>query len=1352
MIARNPNLPPSNALRPMRYAYPGPDLAAVRAYVDRWLAPFEDPENEFAHLQPRTPPRRGAKPAPVHGARLFLPASDPEAIAQALYDHGRRGWDPALSLNPVHRRYATGPAPSSRHDYASAVYYVGASIDVGPLEPHATREDALREILHVCEAWGLGAPYLVTWSGRGAHVVWRLSEPAGLGLHDGANVHAEVIEAATLSAWLSCRLQGDKAGAGATSTIRPHGLANAKDPDRLLPVELVSLDPSAGVVATSYPERFGLVDVRHALTLAEAEGEDALRAYWERLYASRPGTGLVFRPFTTTSGGRDLTPEAIACLPLALPEAIASYVRAVSGGHFHEKRKRAEDGTERVAGVVFTRRAPCCLHDGKKQRGDVRSTGIWGRSGRVRCLREGCGANVDGGLPLVEYARRYTPDLAHLVQGGDVRRVDVRTDEGKAAVLANVREALDHASTEGAGAWVGLVGSEPGTGKTYAALRLVGEAIERDPDAAHVLAVDAYETARQRVEEAASLGIDAEMVAAPFHASEGGCLRRDEVLRVANVVPAYSQCERCPVRSSCPVVEDNRPTPATGRLYVVTHDYAPTFLAFARRRGVRFTPGWWDEVPHDDRVTRDELTGVDLATVIAAADSARGGGVRFPNLARWGERWAPLADRLERFAAFALEKVEATTAEDDDAGTIDAADLRGAFVHAIGGEDAARAYVEGFTRDVEDADLHPPVPLAARGPDNATYADTLRGIIPKPGTARRMLDVAAALAGVEGAARVDLGTVQTEHGATTAYVLRRAGIRTLGACIGAKGDGPLPRWVVLAATLGSDKLDRAGIPAPPDRVRRVQPLGPVVDHGAVRARFLRTGRHTLTRKRLIAKANGQTTRLRPGRRGVNVALREGLRDHPPGEAAGLIGYGPLMEPCRSAWTVATDGANGGNVPEARATLDRMGGGFLLPEMEAAALVVPADRFVMSRKFHHLRGSNDYAEVRTLLVIGRPVPNVGELRADALALGLDPDEWIRAATADEMAQTIERARGGRRDASCPLSLVVVGSECPDTLSRYRPEVVDLPRYQGSTPLPTEAEPKPDPLAALRAAVEDHATALGGVSVVGLEHGKARESGFFRLVASNTEGWIDRGPTARESRKMGLCAVPGVLESLAARYGVHPAKVRAVVDEVGRARGWTPSPLPVESKGRSPKGWAPPGTHADYLARVVADPVPFAVDAVDASTVPAAVDAAPEALPEPVEAWDLEAEGTTWPDATIREPITSDELGPALAGAFAKGATRADLLALAESVRAIVRGTGLAPPDLGFAAWVVSRCPPWREWFGPHPDAIPWERFPAPPIDPPAEVASRYTPGEWAARVSRWIEAARSVVWVEEDSRW
>lgn len=1348
MIAPNPNLRPSNALRPTRYGLPGPDRAAVLAYVQRWADPFEDPGNEFAHIQPRTPGRVGGKAAPIPGVRRFLPCSDTEAIADALCDHVRRGWDPALSLNPIHRRYATGPAVSSRRSDVSAVYYVGASIDVGSMEPHATREEAQREILHLCEAWGLGAPYLVTWSGRGAHVIWRLSEPAGLGVHDGCDARVELTDAATLAGWIACRLQGDKSGAGATSTIRPHGTWNLKDPGNPLPVELVSLDLAAGVVATSHPGRFGRVDLRHSLTLAEAEGEDALHAYWSARYAMRPGTGLEFRPLTTTAGGgRSRTPEEIAALPLAVPEPLASYVKAMSGGHFREKRVRAEDGSDRVAGVILTRRAPCCLHDGKAPKA-TEATAFLGRYGRATCRREGCGANVDGGLSLVEYATRYTPDLLHLVTQEDVRRVDVRTDGGRAAVLASVRGALDFASAEGEGPWIGLEVSEPGTGKTTAALHLVAEAIKADPSRAHVLAVDAYETGDERVKEARALGIDVELVVSPFHPERGGCLRREAVASVGDFISPYSQCRRCPVYSSCPVVEDRRPTPATGRLYVVVHDYAPAFLAFARKRGVPLAPGWWDEVPSDERITSDVLTTTDLETVIKAADSARGGGTRFANLGRWGERWAHMAERLRGLVDHALYALD--TGEDDERerGTIDAADLRAEFARALGGEARAREVVASLAAEVDDVDREPPTPEEAWGPDRVEAASRLRDVLPRIGTTRRMLDALAGLAGLDDAPLVSIETRKEAGGPPVlAYVLRRPGVGQLTACVGPKGDGPLARWVVLAATFpGNGDLDAVGIPAPADRIRRMDPLGPVVDAKAVHVRFLRTGRHTLTRKRLL-RPDRETLRD-DNRRGVNVALREALARHPAGESFGILTYAAIARVLRDGWTIATDGRDGGDVAKALARFERRNAGHLLPELEAAALVIPPDRFIVRRHFHHARGSNAYGDVRTLLVLGRPIRNVGGVRADAAAAGVDPERWARACEADEMAQTIERGRGGRRGPDNPLDLVVVGSHFPDLLTRYRPEVLDLPRYQGSDPLPVEASPEPDPAETFRAYVEDHATRYGGTAVVGLEHLKALESGFVRLLATNTYLGEFEGPTARESRKMGLCAVPGVLGSVAASFGVLPATVRAVVEAVGKARGWVRSTLPLDSGGRPPSGWAPAGSHADYLARVVAEPVPFSVEAVDASGVPAAVDAVPESMPEPAEAWDLEA----GQEPTIREPITADEYGPAVAGALAKGATMAELGALVESVRATVRGTGLVAPDLGFAAWVVSRCPPWREWFGTHPEAIPWERFPTPSIDPPPEVAGRYSPGEWAARVSRWIEAARGVVWIDADSRW
>lgn len=159
-------------------------------------------------------------------------------------------------------------------------------------------------------------------------------------------------------------------------------------------------------------------------------------------------------------------------------------------------------------------------------------------------------------------------------------------------------------------------------------------------------------------------------------------------------------------------------------------------------------------------------------------------------------------------------------------------------------------------------------------------------------------------------------------------------------------------------------------------------------------------------------------------------------------------------------------------------------GAVTPELIPAelALLIAGGMTVAVGYFGNQKGMDTWAAADMLATLGDPWPHVPEAQAEAAALGVDPDTWLRHLVQGELAQAHGRARPVHR--ATPVCIVCVGNVTPDHAlfpqwagTTTAPMPKGRPRTADAAGAPLDASGWASERALLGLSVREHARRLG-----------------------------------------------------------------------------------------------------------------------------------------------------------------------------------------------------------------------------------------------------------------------------------
>ncbi|KAA0240725.1 hypothetical protein EDM76_01720 [bacterium] len=150
-----------------------------------------------------------------------------------------------------------------------------------------------------------------------------------------------------------------------------------------------------------------------------------------------------------------------------------------------------------------------------------------------------------------------------------------------------------------------------------------------------------------------------------------------------------------------------------------------------------------------------------------------------------------------------------------------------------------------------------------------------------------------------------------------------------------------------------------------------------------------------------------------------------------------------------------------------------------PDFVPDELVALRARGVELRIGHYgaQRGLDAWADCSAVVTLGDAWPNLGEARAQARALGIDPDAWAEAQARAELEQAWGRARTVHR--TTPVLVLHLGALAPTTpqWAGVEAQQARKGRTRSRPPLPSDPSTWPEERAAKGLTARQHATAIG-----------------------------------------------------------------------------------------------------------------------------------------------------------------------------------------------------------------------------------------------------------------------------------
>jgi hypothetical protein len=690
---------------------------------------------------------------------------------------------------------------------------------------------------------------------------------------------------------------------------------------------------------------------------------------------------------------------------------------------------RRPDG---LAGFRIDGPSPCCTLRGKRgERGKAHvSVGGW-----LRCKRKKCIAHSEdgvGGLPLRSWVQLLYPDVLLVLDAVPATparpRVDVRAPETRETMTRAVADALARAaeSARNRVPSVEVVPDGVGLGKSHAAAVAVADLARRKPDmtvvysaADHALLVAVEDRLRELSPDVPVAHLYSPWHDGPMPADAPRCILPDveyeSVKRaVREGMPTWGIChQRCSRARACPV--PGRDAAPRG-VVLVPHATVPLLPATVRVVVV-------DEAPPS--VAVESFAREDVATL------------RAPSGATWLDGYFDARHRLGRIALAALDLAATALRDDEDE------DVR-RFGRAYGAEAVARLMVEAagsldvlrdaVARYVTARDVYrwsPP-------PDASPAAWTSRARTGRRWPPRTMDSLLDALV-VEAGRVLDPGR-EVDPEADVVHVVAHSDgaaleVRTRRSAI-INPDRPRS-FVLLDATAGVTEDELRASFRGYTLTMRPGAVDGAEDDEVVRRVWIRTG--TASRREMVRGG-----RLR--RKAVPLVvrlLREAVQRAPVAPGApvrlGVLTFRPVARAIRRAW----EAVRGVETPTDA-------------EVEADARLVEELRRLPPESEVRVgwygssaaRGSNDFADVNSLILVGDDVPQLVAAQADADALGLARDTVVAGRIQASAAHGIGRARAPWRTPDRPVVVVVAGRTLPDVWTARRVEVAPVAEGDGS----------------------------------------------------------------------------------------------------------------------------------------------------------------------------------------------------------------------------------------------------------------------------------------------------------------